>query len=80
MAMDGLRLIWRCCNNCPRDRCPRRQLSKGLLSNDIVVQADFCPRRLLSKEVFNSEKLTQIDFSFFILRLTIQVCYILNKK
>ena len=41
--------IW-CCNNCPRDRCPRRQLSKGLLSNDIVVQADYCPRRLLSKE------------------------------
>ena len=53
-----------CCNNCPRDDCPRRQLSKGLLSNDTVVQADFCPRRLLSKEAFTSKKLSQIDFSF----------------
>ena len=56
------------------DRCPRRKLSKGLLSNDTVVQADFCPRRLLSKEVFTSKKLAQIDFTFFLLRLTIQVC------
>ena len=69
-----------CCNNCPRDRCPRRQLSKGLLSNDTVVQADSCPRRLLSKESFTSEKLAQIGFSFFLLRLSIQVCYIMNKR
>ena len=34
---------WGCCNNCPRDLCPRRQLSKGLLSNDTVVQADYSP-------------------------------------
>ena len=25
-------------------------MSKGLLSNDTIVQADYCPRRLLSKE------------------------------
>ena len=35
--------LTRCCNNCPRDRCPRRQLSKVLLSNDTVVLADYCP-------------------------------------
>ena len=55
--------IW-CCNNCPRDRCPRRQLSKGILSNDTVVQGDYCPMRLLSKKAFTSKKLAQIDFSF----------------
>ena len=69
-----------CCNKCPGDDCPRRQLSKGLLSNDTVVQADYCPRRLLSKDVFTSKKFAQIDFSFFLLRLTIQVCYILKKN
>ena len=53
------------CNNCPRDNLPRKQLSKGLLSNVTVVQADYCPRRLLSKEAFTSKKLAQIDFSFF---------------
>ena len=38
-----------CCNNCPRDDSPRRQLSKGLLSKvrlskQTIVQGDFCPR------------------------------------
>ena len=71
-VLFGLKIPYcRCCNNCPRDCCPRRQLSKGLLSNEPVVQADFCPRRLLSKEVFTSEKLTQIDFSYFLLEVTI---------
>ena len=54
------------CNNCPRDNLPRKQLSKGLLSNVTVVQADYCPRRLLSNEAFTSKKLAHIDFSFFI--------------
>ena len=35
-------------------------MSKGLLSNDTVVQGDYCPMGLLSKEVFTSEKLAQI--------------------
>ena len=68
-----LQWIW-CCNNCPKDHCPRRQLSKGVLSNDTVVQTDYCPRRFLSKEAFTSKKLAQINFSFSVLRLTIQVC------
>ena len=65
----------RCCNNCPRDRCPRRQLSKGLLSNDTVVQADYCPVGLLSKEAFVGEKLTQIVFSYFLLEDTTFINY-----
>ena len=51
----------------------------GLLSNDLVVQADYCPRRMLSKETFASKTNAQIDFSAFLLRLTIQVCYIMKK-
>ena len=50
-AGQSSKILW-CCNNCPRENCPRRQLSKGLLSNDTVVQADFCPRkRLLVKSL-----------------------------
>ena len=37
-------------------------MSKGLLSNDTVVQGDFCPMGLLSKEAFTNEKLAQIIF------------------
>ena len=51
-----------CCNNCPRDNSPRRQLSKGLLSNDTVVQGDYFPRRLLSKEAFTIKKLDLISY------------------
>ena len=65
----------RCCNNCPRDDSPRRQLSKGLLSNDTVVQGDYCPMGLLSKEAFTSEKLAQIIFSYFLLEVTTFIDY-----
>ena len=65
----------RCCNNCPRDNSPRRQLSKGLLSNDTVVQGDYCPMRLLSKEAFTSEKLAQINFSYFLLEVITLIDY-----
>ena len=50
-------------------------LSKGPLSNDIVVQGDYCPRGLLSKEVFTSEKLAQIIFSSFLLEVTTFIDY-----
>ena len=69
-----------CCNNCPRDDSPRRQLSKGLLSNDTVVQGDYCPMRLLSKEAFTSEKLAQINFSYFLLEVTTFIDYRISKK
>ena len=70
----------RCCNNCPRDDSPRRQLSKGLLSNDTVVQGDYCPMGLLSKEAFTSEKLAQINFSYFLLEVTTFIDYRISKK
>ena len=69
-----------CCNNCPRDDSPRRQLSKRLLSNDTVVQGDYCPMGLLSKEVFTSEKLAQIIFSYFLLEVTRFIDYRISKK
>ena len=72
--------ILRCCNNCPRDDSPRRQLSKGILSNDTVVQGDYCPMGLLSKEAFTSEKLVQINFSYFLLEVTTFIDYRISKK
>ena len=70
----------RCCNNGPRDYSPRRQLSKGLFSNNIVVQGDYCPMGLLSKEAFNSEKLAQINFSYFLLEVTTFIDHRISKN
>ena len=69
-----------CCNNCPRDDSPRRQLSKGLLSNDTIVQGDYCPMGLFSKEAFTNEKLAQINFSYFLLEVTTFIDYRISKK
>ena len=66
--------LW-CCNNCPRDNSPRRQLSQGFLSNDTVVQGDYCSMGLLYKEVFTSEKLAKIIFSYFLLEVTTFINY-----
>ena len=68
-------LIYRCCNNCPRDHCPRRQLSKGLLSHDIVVKASFCPRKRLRLLVKNLLKLIFL----FSIDTYQQVCYKVEK-
>ena len=62
--------FWGVAHNCPRDDNPRRQLSKGLLSNDTLVQGDYCPMGLLSKEAFTGEKLAQFIFSYFLLEDT----------
>ena len=70
----------RCCNNCPRDHSPRRQLSKGFLSNDTVVQGDYCPMGLFSNEAFTNEKLAQINFSYFLLEVTTFIDYRIPKK
>ena len=48
--MPSVKRLHLCCNNCPRDGCP-----KGPLSEETFVQGDFylrdvCPRRLLSKQ------------------------------
>ena len=79
-AREARAKVRRCCNNCPRDGCPRRQLSKGLFSNDTVVQGDYCPMGLLSKEAFTSEKLAQIIFSYFLLEVTTFIDYRISKK
>ena len=76
----NLALFYGCCNNCPRDDSPRRQLSKGLLSNDTVVQGDYCPMGLLSKKAFASEKLAKIDFSYFLLQVAIFIDYKRRQK
>ena len=57
-----------------------RQLSKGLLFNDTVVQGDYCPMGLLSKEAFASEKLTKMDFSNFLLQVAIFMDYRMPKS
>ena len=50
------------------DSCPRRQLSKGqlseeLLSKEIFVQVDSCPRRLLSKADFSPRRQLHVFLS-----------------
>lgn len=64
---------WRCNN------CHRKQLSKGLLSNETVVKEDICPRTLLFKEAFTSEKLFQLIFFLHIWNI-IWMCYIMRKN
>ena len=58
-------------NNCPREDSPKRQLCKGFLSNDTVVQGNYCQMGPLSKEAFTSEKLAQIDLFYYLLEVAI---------
>ena len=69
-----------CCNNCPREDCSRRHLSKELLSNNTVVQVEYCQMGLLSKKAFTSEKIALIEFSYFLLEVTIYIDYRMLKK
>ena len=57
-------------DSCPRDFGPMTQLSK-----QTIGQGDFCPRKCLPVKT-----LLKLIYLFFIITLTIQVCYKVKKN